>query len=493
MTPIVKINSIDRTSLIDWPSFSFDQALTHQIDTVSFTIKRHAGKTFKPVLLDDVEIFEGATKVFGGKIVENEETIDGQLLRYQVLCKDHAHEMDSRLVVDTFENTTVDAIIASIITDFLPAGFTGTGVTVTNAVGFVAFNYEQPSKVFQQLAELTGADWFVDENKDIKFFLKGTETAPFDLNDEGGKFFWNSLVLRQDVKNLRNTIFVRGGQFSGDSFTEGQDADGESKVFVQGFRYKNITVKLDTVAQTVGIDNIDDPGSFDCLYNFNEKALKFPSILSAGVVVEVTGLPQIPVIIKQKDNSSISQFGAFEHKIIEKNLDSKGGARDRAAAEIVAWAGTKNEGSFETVEPGLRVGQQIRVNSVIRDIDELFYISRINTTMRDPDTFIHNVTLMTTRTWAMVEFLQDLLIKKDKEIEIDINEVLDLIESAFETINFAEVAVASTSHNPQAEGAAMGEVVTVQALDFATVFVYGPFPAPTGFKREGAYDGAVFG
>ena len=101
---IVKINSVDKTNLIDWPTFQFDQALTQQIDTVKFSIKRTPTKTFKPELNDDIEVLEDAVLVFGGKVVKSEEIIEAGLQTIQVTCKDHSHEMDGRLVVDIFEN-----------------------------------------------------------------------------------------------------------------------------------------------------------------------------------------------------------------------------------------------------------------------------------------------------------------------------------------------------------------------------------------------------
>jgi len=97
-----------------------------------------------------------------------------------------------------------------------------------------------------------------------------------------------------------------------------------------------------------------------------------------------------------------------------------------------------------------------------------------------------------TLTFGAIEFLQKLLIKKDKEIEINPDEVLDKIEAAFETIVLTEAFVVLTDHNPQPESIGANEVVNVQALDFATVFVYAPFPTPTGFKREGRFNGAVY-
>ena len=500
MSVLIKINTIDRTDKIEWRTFVFDQALTHQIDTISFVLKNHVGETFRPALLDDIELFEDATKVFGGKIVETNEIIDGGLQKIQVICKDHSHEMDSIIVADTFESTTIDAIIASIIADFLPAGFTGAGVSVTTPVDFVAFNFEQPSKVFQQLAELVGADWFVDPDKDINFFLKGTNTAPFNLNDTNNTYIFNSLEITRDVKNLRNSIFVRGGTFSGDTFEEIQEADGVTETFDFGFRYKSVGWFVDRgsgfVAETFGIDNITDPLTVDWNYNFQEKAMKLASatIPSAGDKIKITGLPQIPVIIQVRDVISIAEFGEFQFKIIDKSLDSKEGARLRAKAEITAWAQQINEGSFRTRKSGLRVGQQITINSVIRGItNEIFHISRISTRLVTPTKFEHKVTLMTDRTFGMVEFLQKLLIDKDKEIEINPNEVLDLIQTALEDIFLTEdTPVVLTAHNAQTETPTLGEVV-VDAKDNGTIFVYGPFPVPTGLKREGAYDGAVYG
>lgn len=393
----VLINNTNRTSLVDWPTFRIDFALTYQIDIARFAIKRFPTKTFKPAVNDDVEIFEGTTKIFGGRVVEITEVIDGQLEMIGVICKDHSFEMDSKLVQKTFEDTTIDAIIEEIKDDFLPAGFTTIGVDATNPVSFIAFNFEQPSKVFMQLADLVGADWFVDEDKDIKFFIKNSITAPFGLSDTNENYEWNSLTISEDIKNLRNTIFVRGGTFKGDSFSEAQEADGETETFTFGFRYSSITWEVDRgsgfASESFGIDNIDDPTSFDWLYNFQEKAMKLASATKpvAGNKIKITGLPFIPVIIKTRDNASISKFGEFEHKIIDKSLDSKEGARDRATGEILKWANGIKEAQFVTIKSGLRVGQKIRIQSDLRAIDEFFVIDRIATRLRTPTLFEHRV------------------------------------------------------------------------------------------------------
>jgi len=465
MSVIIKINTIDRTSLIDWNSVNFQQVITSQIDTLNFSLKKHATKTFKPDLLDDIEMFEGATKVFGGKIVDIEETVEAsQLEKIRIMCKDHAHEMDSRLVIRTFTDKTINEIIDEIKTDFLPAGFTTTQVDAPITIGFVAFNYEQPSKVFQQLAELVAFDWFVDPDKDIFFKAKFVETAPFNLNDTDGKYFFNTLRIKKSVENLRNTIFVRGGEFDGALFAEVQEADGEKDTFDYGFRYANAKVFLDTgtgfVQKTLGIDNITDPTTVDFLYNFQEKAIKVGSITrpAAGDKVKLEGNPKIPIIIQSKDNVSINEFGTFEHKVVDKSIESKAGARDRAKQELLQWANDIEEGSFETIESGLRVGQKINIQSTIRSINTDYIISRISTVMKSPTEFRHKITLVTTQTFGMIEFLQKLLISKDKEIEINPDEVLDKIEAAFETITVVE-EITQQSAIQISETATIGETL----------------------------------
>jgi len=112
MSVIIKIAGIDRTTLIDWRSFRLQRALTSQIDTLTFDIKRFGTKIFKPDLLDDIEFFDGASKLFAGKVVGTEDFVKGSRLQtVQVRCKDNTHEMDKALVVKTFENETVENII----------------------------------------------------------------------------------------------------------------------------------------------------------------------------------------------------------------------------------------------------------------------------------------------------------------------------------------------------------------------------------------------
>lgn len=295
--------------------------------------------------------------------------------------------------------------------------------------------------------------------------------------------------------NLRNSVIVRGGQYLGSLSNEQLKADGTALVYKQGNQYNTVYVKVNGASKTVGVDNIDDPTTKDCLYNFAEKFVRFTASTkpASGDTIEVGGYPYIPVIVKVRDTVSVAAYGEHQFKIIDKSINSKEGARDRAKAELVAYAQTINEGSFETATAGLDVGAQINVQSTIRGINTDYVISRISTTMTNGTEFLHKITLVTTKTWGMIEFLMQLLITKDKEITINSGEVTDEVESANEIITVDDSSpVVSISHNPQNETVTIGESATVQALDYAVEFVAGS-QTPSGALREFILDGSPLG
>ncbi len=503
MAVTIIIADVDHTLDVEPTSFSLNRALTNQVDTVRFNVVRKGGASggdYKPSELDDVKIYDGTQELFGGQIVE----IDSQVIEasdievFSCVAKDYSYDMDRFLVISTYKDVTIESIISDIATNIMPSGYDVSNVSCPIIAHYVAFNYEYPSKCFQQLAELVNYDWYVDANKKIFFFEKSTYPSPFNLTDTSDNYYFNTLVLKNNVTSLRNSVIVRGGTYLGLATSESVIADGTQTAFKQGYSYHSIYVNVNSVAQTVGIANIDDPTLYDCLYDFSQRFVIFPDATKpvSGDIVQVGGYPYIPVIVKVRNYDSILQNGEHQFKIIDKSIDSKEGARDRAKAEIVAYGSTINDGSFETSTAGLDVGQQINIQSTIRGINTDYVISRITTRMRNAQEFKHNVTLVTSKTYGMIQFLMQLLLSKDKEIVIKSGEVTDEVESSNEIITFIESdPVVSISHTPQDEVATIAETNTVQALDYATIFVVGSGDGyiPTTTSRQFVLNGSPLG
>lgn len=496
------INGVERADYVEFGSLEITNIITRQVDECTFNILSHPNKSYRPIVGEEVIIMDGATKIFAGIIVTM-DTIGNAFpsVVHQVSCVDYTRILDKRLVVETYENMTVDAIIADLKVGYFPSGFTINNVNAPVLVESVTFNYKPISKCLEELADLIGYDWYVDYDKDVHMFSKESTTAPFDLEDDTGTFVNDSLVIRRDNTQLRNTIVVRGGEYLGANFTSEIVADGEQNYFPLSYRFREFAATLTGTPLNVGIDNIDNPNTHDCLYNFQEKILKFRETRKPSVnsTIRVSGLPYLPVIVKYKSQPAIDATisreggdGVYEYLIIDKSINSKEGARQRARAEIEAYSDSISEGTFITYRGGLIAGQQLRINSVSRGVDEFFVINRVRMRQRTRTDMEYEVSLMTTRTFGMIDILQKLLLSETKKLVIDPNETIDLVESADETILVEEVMTGSLVHNPISETTTVDESFTNNGLNFGTIFVAGS-QTPSGTSRVFILNGSPLG
>lgn len=488
-----------------WQSLKISNALTKNIDKANFTIRASTGE-YSPNLGNEVIIYNGATKIFGGLILSINEDVEAfGVINYQIDCVDYTRLLNAKLIAETYENQTVNAIIADIFGNYAPAGFTLTNVNCPIVLDYIQFNYAQIADCLKQLAQLVNYDWYVDYEKDLHFFAKEANAAPFALNDDDGSYVYNSLNIKKDNSQIKNVVIVRGGEYLGDTLTAHIKGNGTDFMFPLPYRYNDISATLSTTALNIGIDFSGDPDNYDVLWNRDEKVLKFKEIdvPSATAVLRVWGQPFLPVIVKQYNRVAIQSMvsaeggsGEYEYIIIDENLNSREGARKRAAAELYAYARTISEGEFETEVDGLRSGQTLVVNSVSRGLSESYVINKVSISMMTPTTFRYKVNLITTRTFGMLDLLRELLQGKRDAVTSRTKEVMDLIEGGDELITLTEGSqTISKVHNPVSESMAMSETTSAQSLDYDVDFVVGPY-VWGGFgsgdhKRQFNVDGSI--
>lgn len=361
--------------------------------------------------------------------------------------------------------------------------------------GSAKFNYEQATSAIKQIAEMMGNDWYIDADKDLHFFAPSTEQAPFALTDTSANFNWNSLEFNTDSALIKNTIIVRGGEYQGNSDNFDKIADGTQLNFVSPYKIKNISVTVGGSGKTVGVDNLNDPASYDCLYNFQEKTLKFKSatLPSAGQVVRMTGNPMIPVIVKRGDPTSIAANGIYEFLIIDKSINTQQAARDRASAELFAYRNSLVEGKFTTDTTGLRAGQTLGVTITARGINETYVIQSIYFRTKSPTEFVYDVKLVSTRSFGVIEYLLGLLRDQKKTIVISDSEVIDLVQDIVETITPTD-SWSQGTQDSSAETMTLNESPN-DGLNQGTIFVLAPY-VPSGFsdtKRPFILNGSPLG
>jgi len=412
----ITINAVEAKDEIKKGSLRITDQINNRTDICQFTIERTAVGGLKPLVNQEVIATLDGDRIFGGTIIAIQEKVIGHTtVQYDVRCADYVHELDRMLIVERYEDTAAEDVIADLVTTYA-SGFTVSGVSAPKVLASVAFNRITMSQALQKIAKLLNYSWYVDYNKDIHFFNKNAKAAPFNLSDTSANYVFESLEVNRDISQIRNSIFVQGGEAEGEERTETYVADAGQSEFPLANKFANLPdIEVDDDLQTAGTDYLSDPASYEVLWNFNEKYIKFTAgnEMTGGEEINITGIPLFPILVNVPSPVSIGEYGKFEFEIVDKTIKSRDEAVDRALAELDAYSATINEANFDTTTSGLRSGQIININSVLRDLAEGFLIQKVQFVMRSPDNYIWQVDLATLKTVGIVDLLQRLLLDEE--------------------------------------------------------------------------------
>jgi len=449
-TIVITVNSVDKTSAFDWKTLKKSEVLTRESDTLFIRTKNSTTKTYRPALNDEIVLTRNGVKKFGGIVIESEEVIDGVLKYYSVTCKDYTHLLDRYLVSKVYTNQTAEYIVADIISTFT-TGFTTTNVVANVVIPKISFNYLTVSQCFKKIAETVGnVDWYVDYDKDIHFFFNSNVATYTTLTDTSQNYVFQSLEIRDETHQIRNEIIIRGGEVESVSTrTETFDGDNSKLLFKLGSKFASLpTVTVNSVAKTVGVDFIDDDTSYDCMWNFNEKYIRFTAgnTPSAGTNnISVTGTPLYPLILRKQNNTSIALYGVYQYLIVDKTIKDVDTASQRADAEILKYALPLRRAKFITYTDGFKVGQNIDINSTIRNINQSYKIESIESRLRTPDEFVHEISIINADDIGINDILTKLLIRNiSDQIDIGSDEVVQRYQSFNESIALTDTVGAPT-------------------------------------------------
>lgn len=428
---------------VRWEGLNISLKKYTQRNTASFEIwaEKHT-----PEVLQEVEIFWGdelstARKIFGGFVTNIEERFDGLLKKVSVSCQDYSFKLDKMLVVGEFSGSlfsVTKAIVSEFGGDFTTIGVEGQDVQLK----LYKANYEPLSKVLDKLCDTYGFEWYIDVNKDLNLFRSGEKQAPFKITDTSGVAVWNSVVINKNIDEIKNSIFVRGGEFVSENILgENLDhqVDGENDILKLGYRYRNYELLADGTPLNVGIDFVNSfEDGFDALYNNQEKLLRFPEdspLQELDKPVIFRGNRRIPVRVLVEDDESIQKYGQeFQFLLMDTNIESQESALDRAMVEIARFADEARDLEFVTRKNGLNVGQRITVNSIRRGISQDYIITGVQITSRTPVDLEYRVTAMSSQKKDLIDVMQGLLLQQNAGATIADDEAIVFIKS-FKELN----------------------------------------------------------
>lgn len=437
---IILFDGADKTDSVDVLTLEVEQKLTYEVDSCNFEMTLDV-EDDQPTLGQKITVKKNeSTILFYGTITAItliQASVSSN--RYKIECVDISRRLQRHLVDKTYENQTVKTIILDLIATFCSGEEITTGgvVNISYTVEKIEFSNETVFDCLVRLAELCGAEWYLEYDLDLKFFPSGTYTAPFSITDDNGNSLQGSLQIRKDISQIKNKITVEGKESGESEEYEVIVAEAGQKEFQYNYRYSDYLVTIDDVEQTVGNDLTDDPYDYDCVWNYWEKKLKFLAEFEGGESVKIAGKRESAITVTVQDDDSITEMasleggtGIYELKVVDSSISSIDEATQRANAELTKLKEQLKGGYFETKTDGLRTGQIITINSVKLGINEGFIIKSIKITDFSPITFKYLVQVASKKEWDLYNRLKTLLLQqeqlqkkaKEKRIDIDVDE-----------------------------------------------------------------------
>ncbi len=445
------------TSFIRWRTLEHISVLTKEVSTCRFNIFDTSGVTI-PGVGDQIDLYENNTHKFGGTVTESKIAPSGGiLLEYQINCIDWSFKINSRLVVKSYPAQDPALVVKDIISTFAGAGFTTYNVqTAGFDVASIKFNYEQVTLAIEKLAKQIGWEWFIDADKDIHFFPPNVMVdAPYPIDDTSGNLEWTTLNVDQSIVNMKNSIFVIGGNytktFDATSTPDKYLTDGVKSVFSLAYSYvpSTIIVLLNGVAQTVGTDQVTDPTSVQVLYNELSRFIKFTTVpATPSQQVVIYGLAQIPILAHVQNQAAIAAYGEIQDSIIDPQIKSIAEAQERGNAQVADFGSPVYGIKFSTLKTGFAIGQTVQVDSTLFGTDVLVEVKRITARLYSPTQFHYDIECVGTEKVSFIDVMKLLLLQGNAQTVVADSTVLQVLLLLEESIASSDSLSTPTTSSP---------------------------------------------
>ena len=458
---IVTINDEDISSYVINRSLKLNNILSSKTDTCSFIVE-DLSHTLDIAEGMEIEIWyrlalgDTFDLIFGGEVNKcpKSELASGQTtFEYAVSGTDFRKRLNRKLAIETYSAEYAGDIIKDLIDSYYAGEFTYDDVLTGDLITTISFNYKPVADCIAELAKLIGYDWYVDYNKGIHFFSSDTNAAPYQLDETSVTGHYKDLKIAVDKSQLRNRIFIRGGYYSSNLYTDEQVADGKATGFLLQYPPKSpITVYVGGIAKTCGIDNIDTTG-FDFVVNYKEKLIKNLDLatLGATTVLKVTYTYDIEVLTQDDDFTSQAAVaaveendGIYEFVITDDTINSLQLAHDRAWSELNRYSSAVISGSFLTDQYGYQAGQLLTLDMPTWEYQKDYLIQKVTAQMRNDGKLFYNISFATS-TKGLTEFLKALWEQGTKVIVRE-NETIHDLGVFTESMVLSETIDYTTEH-----------------------------------------------
>lgn len=326
-------------------------------------IKEQGKGHFTPQANAEIEVFDGATKKFGGYVthVEPEEYGVGSVFNYSLECSDYSYLLLHKNAQITYESKSLGFIVKDLAQKFISFtyGFTTYGVETGPTIDRISFAHVSLKKAFEMLANATGYGWYVDYDKDIHFYADYAEGNFGTFTDTGDNH--EDITISRDATEIRNRVTVIGGKKeSAEIITETFKADGVARSWQLMEKPRTVlSVKIDGVTANYAPSGLtEDETPYDFIFSYQEKYIRQAEQelgFDPGTLIEVQYHPEVPVIVQTRSTASISALSAIEggdgvhdYTEIDASILTDEEATERASLILDEYANPRIDGTLYT-------------------------------------------------------------------------------------------------------------------------------------------------
>jgi hypothetical protein len=474
----ILISNIDRTDKVRIGSIEIEDAINErsmarlQLVDTSMSLDLVDGQ---PIQIYD----DSAILIFAGFLLFPKKyvPITDNAIFFDLECVDNHLIADRFLVAKTYLNTSAQDIANDLYYTYLEPE----GVTIGAIDGVSLFPSSElfpsdtlfpfsstvileqasfprvgtVSDAMNELAEITGYQWYIDYDKKFYFAPRTFFNAPFDIIDTSAIV---NVQVRQDKSQYRNRQYIRGGRSETDLITLEKptpNPDGVSRTFITRFPVASkpqiFINSVEVNAADIGINGIDTGKRYYYVYNQNTIVQDdAETILSGGDVIEVTYRGLVSLALVAQNSAAIAErasveggSGVYERIDVDEAISSRQEALDIANGKLTKYSKILREITYDTFTPGLAAGQLQNVNLTQYGISSTDFlidniqISEIESSVTNK-TFIFTVHAIDGETFGgWQKFYRDLL-RQNLKTSIREDEFLVVLESIDEAQGWDE-------------------------------------------------------
>lgn len=331
---------------------------------------------------EEIIIYRDATKMFGGVI----ESVEGHFVDYpdqttpHFSCRlaDYGWVLDKRRLAGRFYGTglSLNAVVFDVWLDFLNAedipwntSYVDTSALLTADIE--SNTYETISQFYTRLANLTGRQWWMDNDKYIHFaqYVPATAVAA-PINVAYNLDTARNISVTFSRTQYRNRQWVRCGIDVINSFTDSFTATAGQDLFVTTYRMNAVvSITINGAAATFGTVS----GLYDFSFTQGSDGLYRDqhAEFAGGEAIVVVYQPPSSNVVSAQNNTQIAARAAIEggsgiHEAIDEMQAIVSQAEADAYAEGMVRrfgaSGMPLEVRFETDTDGIEPGEKLNVN-----------------------------------------------------------------------------------------------------------------------------------